>query len=80
MIHFHFIVWAATDKVGEQYAGVTYLDLVANNMKSALERAKQICPGRQHYWVNNIIEHHDHGSNPGAINGHICQQENRRVG
>ena len=60
MGHLHFIVWAATDKVGEQYAGVTYLDLVANNMKSALERAKQICPGRQHYWVNNIIEHHDH--------------------
>ena len=73
MEHLHFIVWAATDKVGEQYAGVTYLDLVANNMKSALERAKQICPGRQHYWVNNIIEHHDH---PAEIPNQVLAKDN----
>ena len=60
MEHLHFIVWAATDKVGENYAGVTYLDLVAKDMQSALARAKAVCSGRQHYWVNNIIEHHDH--------------------
>ena len=78
MEHLHFIVWAATDKVGEQYAGVTYLDLVANDMRSALDRAKKVCPGRQHYWVNNIIEHHDHNS--GAFNGHVSQQEGHRVG
>lgn len=60
MSHLHVIVWAATDKVGESYSGVTYLDMVATSMKEALDKAKKLCPGRRHYWVNNIIEHHDH--------------------
>jgi predicted alpha/beta hydrolase len=64
MVHLHFIIWAATDKIGENYAGVTYLDLMANDMASALQRAKKLCPGRQHYWVNNIIEHHAHSTEP----------------
>ena len=58
--HLHFIIWAATDKVQEQYSGVTYVDVMAPDIKSALARAKSICPGRAHYWVNNIVEHHDH--------------------
>ena len=78
MGHLHFIVWAATDRIGENYSGITYLDLVASDMGSALQRAKKVCPGRQHYWVNNIIEHHDHSS--GTFNGHLSQQENRQVG
>ena len=71
MSHLHFIVWAATDKVGENYSGVTYLDLVANDMKEALQRAKKVCPGRQHYWVNNVIEHHDHAG--GLWDGKVPQ-------
>ena len=71
-MHLHFIVWAATDKIGENYAGVTYIDLVANDMKSALQRAKKLCPERQHYWVNNIIEHHDHSV--GLFDGAASQE------
>lgn len=77
-MHLHFIVWAATDRIGENYSGITYLDLVASDMKSVLQRAKQLCPGRQHYWINNIIEHHDHS--PGGFNGHVSQQESRQAG
>lgn len=77
-MHLHFIVWAATDRVGENYSGITYLDLVASDMKSALQRAKKVCPDRQHYWVNNIIEHHDHGS--GVFTDHVSQRESRQGG
>jgi hypothetical protein len=56
--HLHFVVWAAMDQVGERFSGVTYIDLVADDMSVALEKAEELCPGRRYYWVNNIIEHH----------------------
>jgi len=58
--HFHFIVWAALEKSENNYSGVTYLDVIAENIDDALARAKRLCPKRRHYWVNNIIEHHPH--------------------
>lgn len=61
--HFHFIIWAAKDKDKENYSGVTYIDIIENDMDAAIAKAKNICPGRKHYWVNNIVEHHhDHSS------------------
>jgi len=60
--HFHFTIWAADDRVGDNYQGITYVDVIAKDIDEALGRAKKICPKKRHYWVNNIIEHHhDHG-------------------
>lgn len=61
MTHLHIIVLAATDKVGEQFSGVTSLDLIGTSAKEAVERAKKLCgPEKRHFHVQQIIEHHDH--------------------
>jgi hypothetical protein len=60
--HFHFIIWAASDKVGDNFQGITYVDVIAADVKEAKSKAEKVCPGKRHYWVNNIVEHHgDHG-------------------
>lgn len=56
--HFHFIIWAAIDKVDDNYKGVTYVDVIAKDSKEAVKRAGDLCPGRKYYWINNIVEHH----------------------
>ena len=62
MTHYHFIVWAAEGRTNEGYSGVTYIDLTAEtpDLETIIARARAICPGRQFYWVNNVVEHHDH--------------------
>ena len=47
-------------QVGTSYTEVTHLDLIANDIDQAVSRAMEICPNRRYYWVNDIIEHHDH--------------------
>ena len=61
--HIHFIVWAALGKDGENYVDVVYVDVIADSIESAITRAKELCPGRGLYRVNNIIEHHNHEEN-----------------
>ena len=66
MPHLHWIVWAAQDKqrgpTGDNYIGITYVDVLAESMEEAVKRAKKLVPGRNHYWLNNCVEHHDdHG-------------------
>jgi len=58
--HYHVIVWAAMDRVEGQFSQVTYVDVIAESVDEAVEKAKRLCPDRRHFWVNNIIEHHDH--------------------
>lgn len=57
MTHLHFVIWCATDKVGDSYSGVTYVDIIAESMTEATARAMHLCPNRKYYWVNNIVEH-----------------------
>ena len=58
--HFHFIVWAALGRTDNGFTDVTYLDLLATSADEAIARAKELCAGRNYYWVNNILEHHPH--------------------
>jgi len=60
--HFHIVVWAAESKIdANNYTGVTFVDVIASSMDDAVKKARKLCPGRQFYWVNNIIEHHNEG-------------------
>ena len=56
--HFHFIVWAAMDRVTDKFSEVTYIDVVSDSMDHAQKKAQELCPGRRYYWVNNIVEKH----------------------
>ena len=58
MKHFHIIIWAAEGKSETGYSGVTYVDLIVDSVNEALDRAKQLAPGRGFYYVNSIVEHH----------------------
>jgi hypothetical protein len=60
--HYHFIIWAAEGKTSVAYEGITYIDLIAESVEGAIQRAKIICPDKKYYWINNIVEHHQgHG-------------------
>ena len=58
--HIHFIVWAAQGRVEHNYSDVTYVDVIADDITEAVAKATKLCPGRSYYWVNNIVEHHEH--------------------
>ncbi len=63
--HFHIVVWAAEGRTEVGYVGVTYVDVIVKSPEEAIERAKQLAPGRNFYHVNNIIEHHPHAEREG---------------
>ena len=63
-MHFHVIVWAAEGRDGGNFTGVTYLDVIVKKVTEAVPRAKELFPKRKHYWVNNVIEHHEHVTTP----------------
>jgi hypothetical protein len=75
MSHMHFMVWAATDKVDNNYNNITYLDIIADNPLAALNRAKALTkgltPGKRYFHLQNVTEHHDHEVEIGVNNGHI---------
>jgi hypothetical protein len=60
--HLHWIVWACEARTDQGFSGVTKIDVVAGSMGEAIERAKMLVPGRPHYWLNDVVEHHDHGN------------------
>ena len=58
--HLHFIVWAFDEY--DPYSGNcknnTTLDLIAESVPDAIERAQELFPGKL-YRVHSIIEHFD---------------------
>ena len=60
--HLHVVIWAAEGKTDQGYSGVTYIDLIAKDVEDAKKQAVHLVPGRQFYWINNIIQHHGHGT------------------
>lgn len=58
--HFHIMIWVADGKTEQGYLGVTYVEVIAKSIEEALKRAKELIPNRNHYHVNNVIEHHGH--------------------
>jgi len=58
--HFHFVIWAALGRTENGYTDVTYVDVIADTEAQAVERARAICPGRNYYHINNVVEHHAH--------------------
>ena len=60
MTHLHFIVWAAENQTPNGYSGVTYVDVIETDAKAAVARARELIPNRAFYWINSIVEHHDH--------------------
>ncbi len=60
MTHLHWIIWAAEGQSQGGYTGVTYVDVIAASEGEAKEKAQRLAPGRNYYWTNNVVEHHDH--------------------
>jgi hypothetical protein len=65
-MHIHWVIWAANGKTDSGFSEVTYIDVVADDSDSALDKAKKYIPNRKFYWINNVIEHldnecHSHG-------------------
>ena len=58
--HFHFIIWCAHSKTESGYQEVTDADVIAATESEALARAQALCPGRKHYFIRQVVEHHDH--------------------
>lgn len=58
--HLHFIIWACENKVGDNYQGITYVDVIEDTVDDAMKRARKLCPNKKIYWLNNIVEHQPH--------------------
>lgn len=56
--HLHFIVWAYTKKVGDNYIDNTVIDVICSSSSEALERAQNLLSGKQ-YRMHMIVEHID---------------------
>jgi hypothetical protein len=58
--HHHFVIFAAMGKSPIGFTDSTTVDVVASSESEALGKAKKLAPGRAHYFVSSIIEHHGH--------------------
>lgn len=58
--HFHYVIIAAEAKTEAGFIGSTRLDLLAKGVEEAIQITKRLVPGREIYWVHDIVEHHDH--------------------